>query len=49
MFYGGVSEGGIERIIHEHLIGGRVVDDLAYHPHPGRQTLREPTPDDGAP
>src|SRR5690606_20154394 len=39
-FYGGVDEAGLDRIAEEHLVDGRVVDDLAYRPAPGKQTLR---------
>ena len=39
-FYGGVDEAGIDRIIHEHLLAGRVVEDLAYHPAEAKQRLR---------
>ena len=42
VFYGGVTEVGVERIVHEHLIEGRVIEDLAYHPAPGKQVLRPP-------
>lgn len=38
--YGGVDEEGIDRIIEEHVIGGRVVEMLAYEPSPVRQKLR---------
>jgi (2Fe-2S) ferredoxin len=40
VFYGGVDEQGIDRIIHEHLENGRIVEDLAYRPAEGKQTLR---------
>ena len=39
--YGGVDEAGIDRIVIEHLIGGRVVQALAYAPSRARQRLRE--------
>lgn len=39
--YGGVDEAGIDRIVTEHLIGGRVVQALAYAPTRTRQTLRD--------
>lgn len=40
VYYGGVDEAGIDRIIAEHLVGGQVVEDLAYAPGPGKQRLR---------
>jgi (2Fe-2S) ferredoxin len=39
-YYGGVDEAGVDRIIREHLLGGHVVEDLAYHPTGRKQTLR---------
>ncbi len=39
-FYGGVDEAGMDRIIDEHLLEGRVVEDLAYAPSEGKQRLR---------
>ena len=39
-YYGGVDEAGIDQIINEHLLGGRVVSELAYAPLPGKQHLR---------
>lgn len=39
--YGGVDEAGIDRIVTEHLIGGQVVEALAYAPSRTRQRLRE--------
>ncbi|RYX96640.1 MAG: NADH:ubiquinone oxidoreductase [Comamonadaceae bacterium] len=39
-YYGGVDEAGIDRIIEEHLLGGRVLRELAYDPLPVKQALR---------
>lgn len=39
-FYGGVDEAGMDRIIDEHLLQGKVVEDLAYAPSEGKQRLR---------
>lgn len=39
-YYGGVTEAGIDRIIDEHLLGGRVVATLAYAPTGRKQSLR---------
>lgn len=39
-FYGGVDEDGVGRIVQEHLIGGAVVQDLAYAPNARKQRLR---------
>lgn len=39
-YYGGVDEAGIDRIIDEHLLGGRVAEELAYAPLRTRQRLR---------
>lgn len=47
-YYGGVNEAGIDKIIAEHLLGGRVVTELAYAPLPGKQYLRKPLPDQNA-
>lgn len=41
-YYGGVDEEGIDRIVQQHLIEGRVVDELSYPPVSGRQHLRMP-------
>lgn len=38
--YGGVDEAGVDRIIGDHLLGGRVVEALAYSPTGVKQTLR---------
>lgn len=40
--YGGVDEEGIDKIIAEHLLGGRVVSDLAYPAYGSRARLRQP-------
>jgi (2Fe-2S) ferredoxin len=34
-FYGGVDEAGIDRIVNEHVLAGRIVDNLAYIGCPG--------------
>ena len=39
-YYGGVTEDGIDRIVAEHLLGGRIVEDFAYHPTGRKQRLR---------
>ena len=39
-YYGGIDAAGIDRIVQEHLLGGRVVDALAYAPLLHRQALR---------
>lgn len=39
-FYGGVDENGIDEIIQSHLLDGRVVENLAYHPTGKKQALR---------
>ncbi|CVI58529.1 NAD(P)H-dependent oxidoreductase subunit E [Agrobacterium leguminum] len=39
-YYGGVTEEAVDRIVAEHLLGGRVVDDFAYHPTGRKQRLR---------
>lgn len=39
-YYGGVTEAAVDRIIAEHLLGGRVVEDFAYHPTGRKQWLR---------
>ncbi len=44
-YYGGVTENAIERIVEEHLLGGLVVDDFAYHPTGRKQKLRPARPD----
>lgn len=45
-YYGGVTEAGVDRIIDEHLLGGRVVDDFAYAPTGRKQRLRANTSSD---
>lgn len=43
-YYGGVTETAIDRIVTEHLLGGTIVDDLAYQPTGRKQVLRaQPT------
>jgi (2Fe-2S) ferredoxin len=39
-YYGGVTEAAVDRIVTEHLLGGAVVDDFAYHPTGRKQVLR---------
>lgn len=39
-YYGGVTEEAVDRIVAEHLLGGRVVDDFAYHATDRKQRLR---------
>jgi len=39
-YYGGVTEAGVDRIIDDHLLGGRVVAALAYAPTGRKQSLR---------
>ncbi|KQZ62126.1 NADH:ubiquinone oxidoreductase [Rhizobium sp. Root149] len=39
-YYGGVTEAAVDRIITEHLLGGTVVEDFAYHPTGRKQRLR---------
>jgi (2Fe-2S) ferredoxin len=41
--YGGVDERGLDRIIAAHLLDGRVLDELAYHPTGRKQRLRRPS------
>lgn len=38
--YGGVDEAGVGRIVQEHLLGGQVVQELAYLPNGRKQRLR---------
>lgn len=38
--YGGVDEGAADRIIHNHLMAGEVVGELAYRPTGTKQRLR---------
>lgn len=42
-YYGGVNEDAIDRIIGEHLLGGGIVEDFAYHPTGRKQRLRTPS------
>lgn len=39
-----VTKAAIDRIVSEHLLGGRVVEDFAYQPTGHKQTLRPPVP-----
>lgn len=39
-YYGGVTEEAVDRIIAEHLVGGRIVEAYAYHPTGRKQRLR---------
>lgn len=41
-YYGGVTETAVNCIITEHLLGGTVVEDFAYHPTGRKQRLRPP-------
>lgn len=43
-FYGGVTEAAIDRIVSEHLLGGRIVEDFAYAPTGRKQRLRSAGP-----
>ncbi|SEB49492.1 (2Fe-2S) ferredoxin [Nitratireductor aquibiodomus] len=45
-YYGGVTEAAIDRIVEEHLLGDRVVDEFAYHPTGRKQRLRDNTHSD---
>lgn len=47
-FYGGVDEAGLDRIIAEHILGGRVVEDLAYPATGTKQRLRADGEDNDA-
>jgi (2Fe-2S) ferredoxin len=38
--YGGVHEAEVDRILEGHILGGHVVEDLAYPPSKGKQRLR---------
>jgi (2Fe-2S) ferredoxin len=42
-YYGGATEEAVDRIIAEHLLGGQIVDDFAYHPTGRKQRLRSPS------
>lgn len=46
IYYGGVTEPAIDRIVEEHLLGGCVVDDFAYQPTGRKQRLRQNTQTD---
>lgn len=48
-YYGGVDEAGIDSIVQRQLLQGHVVEELAYHPVPGRQQLRSPSAEPSAP
>ncbi len=39
-YYGGVTETAVDRIITEHLLGGTIVEEFAYHPTGRKQRLR---------
>ena len=39
-YYGGVTEEAIDRIVTEHLLGGSIVEEFAYHPTGRKQRLR---------
>jgi (2Fe-2S) ferredoxin len=39
--YGGIDEAGVDRIVRDHLLGGRIVEVLAYHPTGVKQRLRD--------
>lgn len=39
-YYGGVTEDAVDRIVTEHLLAGRIVEDFAYHPTGRKQRLR---------
>jgi len=43
-YYGGVTEAAIDRIVDEHLLGGKVVADFAYAPTGRKQYLRAAAP-----
>ncbi|WP_348641038.1 (2Fe-2S) ferredoxin domain-containing protein [Martelella sp. HB161492] len=40
-YYGGVTEAAIDRIIDEHVLEGRIVEDFAYRPNGRKQRLRQ--------
>jgi (2Fe-2S) ferredoxin len=40
IYYGGVTEAAVDRIVEEHLLGGTVVEDFAYPPTGKKQRLR---------
>jgi (2Fe-2S) ferredoxin len=39
-YYGGVDESGMDRIIHDHLFNGKIVEELAYRANGRKQYLR---------
>jgi (2Fe-2S) ferredoxin len=39
--YGGIDEGGIDRIVEHHLLKGEIVEEFAYRPTGAKQTLRK--------
>lgn len=39
-YYGGIDEAAADHIIQYRLLSGKIVEDIAYHPIDGRQTLR---------
>ena len=48
IYYGGVDEASIDRIIRDHLLDGKVVEDLAYRPNGRKQALRSQKCDHGS-
>lgn len=48
-FYGGVDEQILDRIIHEHVIGGRIVEEFAYPGTGTKQRLRTGIAEDQEP
>lgn len=48
-YYGGVTETAIDRIVEEHLLGGRIVETFAYHPTARKQRLRDARSDTTSP
>jgi (2Fe-2S) ferredoxin len=39
-YYGGVGETGMDKIVQDHLLGGLIVEELAYRPTGRKQALR---------